>query len=567
MLVLLMLRFVGCAAARGRLPVRGAGVHVRAGSGGSHAPRAGPDGPLAPPPAPAGRAYLPFQLEAIDFILSRRRVIVADEMGLGKTVTAIGAMNALAHASLLRKVLVICPKSLVLTWEAELKRWLVRPTQILVGLPRVDDPPDLDESAVVILNYEMVPKHKPQLCAVEWDMLVCDEAHLLKNPKTLRTTAVLGQLIPDGRKQPVYPLPPSERPINPPYKLFLTGSPLLNRPIELFPLIAAVDPHGECVPAVLSYKTFAQRYCDAHLVPIPGQRAMRWDITGSSNEHELRQLLSALMLRRLKADVLTSLPPKLFQLLPLESKAVRAAEDKALLAILDSASAEFAGAAGLADDDGDAPRAAAAAGAPRTGAAGGATGAARDADEGASGETAALTSLSWLGLARAMNVRSEALRQATSSLPSTRLIPAKALSRIMTARRETALAKVDAALEHIRTIIDADTDAGAGATGAQPDGTNGAPAAPRKLVVFAHHTEVIGKLLDGLGERAVSLTGADSTDARARAVSRFQTDPGVQVFVGSILAAGVGVTLTAASHVLFVELDWSPAHMAQAEDR
>jgi SWI/SNF-related matrix-associated actin-dependent regulator of chromatin subfamily A-like protein 1 len=89
-----------------------------------------------------------------------------------------------------------------------------------------------------------------------------------------------------------------------------------------------------------------------------------------------------------------------------------------------------------------------------------------------------------------------------------------------------------------------------------------------KIVVFAHHTHIIAALAVGLKDYApVIITGATKNEDRQKAVDTFQTDPKCRVFIGNIKAAGVGLTLTAANHVVFVEASWSPAEIHQGADR
>ena len=88
-----------------------------------------------------------------------------------------------------------------------------------------------------------------------------------------------------------------------------------------------------------------------------------------------------------------------------------------------------------------------------------------------------------------------------------------------------------------------------------------------KVVVFTSFNEGVARHAKSLGEAAVTITGSQSAEQRMEAVDRFQTDPAVRVAVCNIIAGGVGITLTAGTHVIFQDLDWVPANHAQAEDR
>lgn len=89
-----------------------------------------------------------------------------------------------------------------------------------------------------------------------------------------------------------------------------------------------------------------------------------------------------------------------------------------------------------------------------------------------------------------------------------------------------------------------------------------------KLVVFADHIEVQKALLSAARKhKPVHVLGEDKAEDRQEAVRKFQEDPATRLIVCSIKAAGVGITLTAATNVLMVESAWTPSDMDQAEDR
>lgn len=90
-----------------------------------------------------------------------------------------------------------------------------------------------------------------------------------------------------------------------------------------------------------------------------------------------------------------------------------------------------------------------------------------------------------------------------------------------------------------------------------------------KIVVFGHHKSVLQGIADGLKDVSpfVRIDGSTSPDDRDKAVQSFQNDPKVKVFIGQLQAAGTGLTLTAASDLVFAEYSWVPAENDQAAMR
>jgi SNF2 family DNA or RNA helicase len=88
-----------------------------------------------------------------------------------------------------------------------------------------------------------------------------------------------------------------------------------------------------------------------------------------------------------------------------------------------------------------------------------------------------------------------------------------------------------------------------------------------KVVVFAHHHLAIEGFAKAFPLESVSIYGEIRPEDRQKAIDRFQNDPNCRIAIVSIMAGGVGITLTAASHVYFIELDWVPGNVTQCEDR
>jgi SNF2 family DNA or RNA helicase len=397
----------------------------------------------------------PFQAQGVAFITSRDgRALIGDEMGLGKTVQALAYLQA--HPAI-RPAVVVCPASLKLNWAREAVRWMEG-----VNVHVIDgryNGGQLPKADLYVINYDVIPDKRngkqvqngtgwwSHLKAIKPQSIILDECHYIKNTKALRTrdTCKLCKGVPSV--------------------ICLSGTPIVNRPIEMYNAINIIEPG-----VFPSFWRYAQQYCGAT------HNGFGWDFSGATNTEELHDKLTrTIMLRRLKRDVLKELPPKVRTVVPLELSA--------------KCEREYQRA---------------------------------DADL-----------LGWL-------------RETQGADAAANASAAEVLVRIEKLKQLCVRGKMKAALEWIHNYLEE----------------------AEKLVVFCTHTETIHALVKEFGEtQTVVIDGSVPGAQRQDRVDRFQADPTVRLFIGNIKAAGVGLTLTAASATCFLELGWTPGEHDQAEDR
>jgi SWI/SNF-related matrix-associated actin-dependent regulator 1 of chromatin subfamily A len=232
-----------------------------------------------------------YQKEAALFLVRKKKAYLSLDCGLGKTATAIMA------SQLFDPILVVCPSIATMVWEKELQMWLKKDLKIQVIKKGKDE---LDPTAnIFIMSFAMCVKKERELRKLKITTTIVDEAHYLKSMDAKRTKAVCRLLMKSERAYA------------------LTGTPMPNRPVELYPVMKALGATD------MDYKTFTKRYCAAWQPPwmkkeLKNGTVIRgWDVTGKSNLRELGQLLGESMFRRTKEQVAPELPPKTFQVLSL----------------------------------------------------------------------------------------------------------------------------------------------------------------------------------------------------------------------------------------------------------
>ena len=258
--------------------------------------------------APEGLSPRLYQCEGVQHLVENRWALLADEPGLGKTIQVALALNR-ANPGI--RVFIGCPETLMINWMRELWKWLTRPDGYVrsIGLATARKWPSSD---IVICNYDIFPQVKEHLAETPWNVAVLDEAHRIKDPKAQRTQAA-------GL-------------IRAYHRWVLTGTPILNKPIEAWALLWWLMRDR-----VMPYSEYATTFCGAHLREVWTKRLNKqtgkmvpykkkvWDLNGATHLDHLHAYLTckANMLRRRKEEVLADLPPKTRQIIELNDERVR----------------------------------------------------------------------------------------------------------------------------------------------------------------------------------------------------------------------------------------------------
>lgn len=247
-----------------------------------------------------GQTFLVGHAEVEEAQLHWGGGLVADEMGLGKTLTAIVCTVPPAVA--------VVPALLKVNWGKEYSKF--RP-ELTVAEIEGGRPEMVDEIArradVIVINYDILHSHIEWLLARQNKTVIADEAHYLKtfqtrfNKESRKTEIQMGPGKTSRRTKAFHDLrfgmPPGGRPI------LLTGTPILNRTKELYPLLYFID--NQIWGGPYAQLNFWKRYCGGH------KGRFGFNANGRTNVQELHaRIKNIFMVRHTKAEVLTELPPK-----------------------------------------------------------------------------------------------------------------------------------------------------------------------------------------------------------------------------------------------------------------
>ena len=232
------------------------------------------------------RPPMEHQKVAIEKLLANNKFILADDMGLGKTTAAVIA----SMESGAKKVLIVCPASLKINWDREIKNYTDRRVLIVEGRKWGSTFDYYIINYDILKNYHTTEKSEDSddyklLVNEKFDLAIVDEAHYVSN-STANRTRLLNDVLETI-----------------PRVWLLTGTPMTSRPINYFNLLKIVDS-----PLTLNWQSYVRRYCKGYQFTVGNRKV--WNTSGASNLDELRERTKSYVLRRMKTDIL-DLPEKI----------------------------------------------------------------------------------------------------------------------------------------------------------------------------------------------------------------------------------------------------------------
>lgn len=441
-----------------------------------------------------GRKLKTLQKEGIKFLLANRKCILADSMGCGKTIQSIIA----AMASNSKKILIITTASLKTNWKRELtiyndekdiqilqgskdeicdKKYVIANYDILINYYEVptetvyeteyvyneDGKTEVIRKPVMVKSKDgqLIEKQKKStrkdvieeclknspLFLNKFDCVIIDEAQKLSNNSSNRY-----KVIDDFLKR-----------AKPDYVFLLTGTPLTNKPINLYYILKLID-----APITRDYRYFIKRYCDAKTFRLKTGKEIT-TINGASNLEELREKIKHLYIRRLLTEMTDMVDKNIITKTYDLTESQRVEYERLWQEYLDA-----------------------------------------QTEQG--------------------NEDSEQYRQLVEGI---------------LVRQYLAKQMVDNTIKLVDNMLE---EGG-------------------KVIIVCTFSEEIAMFKDYYKKKCVVYDGKMTAKAKDKAEQTFNNDKNVRVFIGQILAAGVGLNLVVANKMVFNSYSWVAADNAQIEDR
>lgn len=234
----------------------------------------------------------PYQEEGVNFLLNHQGGFLLDEQGLGKTIQTIEALETFFLARRIHKALVVCPAIMRATWEQEISDWLHVDSKVQV-ISKKTETVDAD-TTICICSYEYVTAryNKKSLLLDNFDAVILDESHKIKNPASQRTKACLQLLLHDKTK----------------VRILLTGTPVTKGVDDLYTQLRPFYSSADAVRLLgKSIWAFREKYMYKR------QSLFGTEYYGCKRPDELKSVLHDVSLRRKKSEVLKELPQLLHE--------------------------------------------------------------------------------------------------------------------------------------------------------------------------------------------------------------------------------------------------------------